>query len=142
MRQHCSIEDESYTLNRLGSYLQHDILAWDDDVDLRIALRDRKRFRKLMTKELSGQVSLVSTENEFGEYDKIFFPWSPAAGKELWSYPYIDIFYYEENATHMWRTDYISRFDEYCMISKQDIFPLVWRPLGEIWIPVSALNFS
>ena len=81
---------------------------------------------------------MSSVSDQYGNYDKFFFPWTPRAGKRPWSYPYVEIFYYDENATHIWRAESDQQSIETCAASKADIFPTVWRPLGQIWLSVSA----
>jgi len=63
-------------------------------------------------------------------YDKIFFSWCPFAGERLWRFPFIDIFYHDENSTHVWLIGEPSS----CPVLREDIFPLVLRPLGPLWL--------
>lgn len=121
----------------LGSYIQHDILPWDDDVDLLIGRKFRSLFQQIITEESSKSISLISVDRQGENYDKVFFPWSPKAGEELWSYPFVDIIYYDENATHLWKSKTTSVFNEHRAVPKSQIFPTVWRPLGQIWLPVN-----
>lgn len=62
------------------------------------------------------------------------------AGEQKWSYPFIDISYFNENSTHIWRVNYAANAVADCSLLKTDIFPLVWRPFGEIWLPVSFIS--
>ncbi|CAF0976468.1 unnamed protein product [Rotaria sordida] len=119
----------------LGSYTNHDFLPWDDDVDLRVLMRDRSRMYTLLHQEFEHTIRILNISNEFGRYDILYFPWSPKAGIYNWSYPNVHITYLDENSTHVWReyNDNYSIHD--CSISKLDIFPLVWRPFGQIWLP-------
>ena len=63
-------------------------------------------------------------------YDKVFFSWCPYAGATLWRFPFIDIFYHDENSTHVWLLSNPSS----CPVLREDIFPLVLRPLGPLWL--------
>ncbi|CAF4294798.1 unnamed protein product, partial [Adineta steineri] len=71
----------------LGSYTHHDFLPWDDDVDLRVSNRDRQRLLNLVSQELRNIISVADVTEEYGTYHKFYFPWSPQAGKQNWSYP-------------------------------------------------------
>ena len=50
--------------------------------------------------------------------------------KRLWRFPFIDIFYHEENATHVWLLGKPSS----CPELREDVFPPVRRPLGPLWL--------
>ncbi|CAF3401220.1 unnamed protein product [Rotaria sp. Silwood1] len=119
----------------LGSYTHHDFLPWDDDVDLRIFMRDRSRMYTLLHQELGHTIRILNISNQFGCYDILYFPWSPQAGVYNWSYPNVHITYLDENSTHIWREYNDEHSIHDCSISKLDIFPLVWRPFGQIWLP-------
>ncbi|CAF1169360.1 unnamed protein product [Rotaria magnacalcarata] len=119
----------------LGSYTNHDFLPWDDDLDIRILLRDRSRMYTLLRRELENTVKILSTTNRFGSYEILFFPWTPQVGDYHWSYPSIHIIYLEENSTHIWKQDSDNDSINDCSVSKSDIFPVVWRPFGQIWLP-------
>ncbi|CAF0900245.1 unnamed protein product [Adineta steineri] len=119
----------------LGSYTHHDFLPWDDDVDLRVSNRDRQRMLNLVSQELRNIISVADVTEEYGTYHKFYFPWSPQAGKQNWSYPCVDVFYFDENSTHIWRINSVEKSMNDCPVSKHNIFPLVWRPFGRIWLP-------
>ncbi|CAF3306168.1 unnamed protein product, partial [Rotaria sp. Silwood2] len=63
-------------------------------------------------------------------YDKVFFSWCPPAGRYPWRFPFIDIFYHDENHTHVWLVGKPSS----CPVRREDVFPLVLRPLGPLWL--------
>lgn len=124
-----------------GSYTHHDFLPWDDDVDIRAPNKDRWRMLRLLRQELYQTIAVIHVEHEeYGGYDKIYFPWAPRAGRQIWTYPFIDIGYYDENDTHIWQANYGFDSIDACSLSKENIFPLVWRPFGEIWLPVSFFD--
>ena len=123
----------------LGSYTHHDFLPWDDDVDLRLSTRDRSRMYKLLHEELGHKIKITNINNKLEDYDILYFYWAPQAGTRNWSYPCIHIVYLHENSTHMWKSDTNKHLINNCAISKQDLFPLIWRPFGEIWLPVSFI---
>ncbi|CAF4749359.1 unnamed protein product [Rotaria socialis] len=116
----------------LGSYTHHDILPWDDDVDLRVSISDRYRLQSIIIEELSSEpysIRIMQLHNS-RNYDKIFFSWCPHAGRTPWRFPFIDIFYHDQNSTHVWLLGQPSS----CPVRVADIFPLVLRPLGSLWL--------
>jgi hypothetical protein len=68
-------------------------------------------------------------ENE-RNYDKIFFSWCPYAGQRWWRFPFIDIFYHDQNSTHIWLLGKPAD----CPTRVEEVFPLVLRPLGSLWL--------
>jgi len=72
---------------------------------------------------------IVQIDNE-RNYDKVFFTWCPSAGEFPWRFPFIDIFYHGENSTHVWLIGKPSG----CPVRRQDVFPLVLRPFGPLWL--------
>ena len=63
-------------------------------------------------------------------YDKVFFSWCPHAGKLPWRFPFIDIFYHDQNSTHVWLLGKPSS----CPVRLENVFPMVLRPLGSLWL--------
>ncbi|CAF4649773.1 unnamed protein product [Didymodactylos carnosus] len=55
---------------------------------------------------------------------------SGKASHVAWNWPFIDIWFYRENSTHIWY-DKMGHF----IIEKALIFPLVLRPLATKWLP-------
>lgn len=68
----------------------------------------------------------------------MYFTWTPLAGDKTWSYPSVHILYWDENSTHIWREYSEPQLVNDCSILKSDVFPVVWRPFGQIWLPVSS----
>ncbi|CAF0726600.1 unnamed protein product [Rotaria sp. Silwood1] len=116
----------------LGSYTRHDILPWDDDVDLRVSISNRYLLQSIIIGELSSEpysIIIMQMHNK-RNYDKIFFSWCPHAGRTAWRFPFIDIFYHDRNSTHIW----LLGEPESCPVRLEDVFPLVLRPLGSLWL--------
>ncbi|CAF0995344.1 unnamed protein product [Rotaria sordida] len=116
----------------LGSYTRHDILPWDDDVDLSVSVADRYRLQSNIIRELSFEpysIIIMQLPNK-RNYDKVFFSWCPHAGTTPWRFPFIDIFYHDGNSTHVWLLGRPSS----CPVRLEDVFPLVLRPLGSLWL--------
>ena len=68
--------------------------------------------------------------NNSRNYDKVYFSWCPYAGEQSWRFPFIDIFYHDQNSTHVWLLGKPSS----CPVRLEDVFPLVLRPLGPLWL--------
>jgi hypothetical protein len=125
------IDPDDFVSFIVGSYTHHDIIPWDDDVDLSVAIMDRHRLQSIIKSELSSSYSIeiMQIYNQ-RNYDKVFFTWCPLAGKTPWRFPFIDIFYHGENSTHVWLIGKPSS----CPVRREDVFPLVFRPLGSLWL--------
>lgn len=107
-------------------------MPWDDDIDLFVSVSDRNRLQSAIIRELSTEpysIIVMQLHNE-RNYDKVFFSWCPYAGQTPWRFPFIDIFYYDRNSTHTWLLGKPSS----CPVLLQDVFPLVLRPLGTLWL--------
>lgn len=120
----------------LGSYIRHDMLPWDDDVDLRVSLSDRKKLHETIFKELAAEpYSVTITKvHSFHIFDKVYFSWCAQAGNKPWNYPFIDIFYDNRNSTHVWQAAVGQNRAGRPPGLLKDIFPLVLRPFGPLWL--------
>ncbi|CAF0981538.1 unnamed protein product [Adineta steineri] len=116
----------------LGSWVHHDIIPWDDDVDLLIPHEAIPRFSLVLNqmKNTLVRYKLIKPTKPKEMYYKIFFDHTPSAGEFSWNFPFLDIWFYKTNETHFWRTDSPEQ-----TIDIKYVFPVVMRPFGELWLP-------
>ena len=65
---------------------------------------------------------------------KLFLSSGIKAGRYNWTYPFIDVFFYQQNRTHIYR-----KFRNVLVYTlKTDVFPLKLRPFGKYWLPTAT----
>ncbi|XP_064646128.1 uncharacterized protein RP688-like [Lineus longissimus] len=115
----------------LGSFRHHDLISWDDDVDVIIPVKQKPLLIDAM-QNIENKYKLVTTSREhFKIYSKqkseimnLYFDWA---------WPYLDVSFYGENSTHIW--DIAETYGRSYEYQKGYIFPLHLRPLGKLWLP-------
>ena len=143
----------------LGSYRMHNMLPWDDDLDLIVNYDDMCKVIEAVQKQTKHNgdtyfravahyhkyqqkkpydnfdfqdlnCSDLSDDNMFHNFK--FFAANATVDQKGWKWPFLDMFLFQENQTHVWilwgrkRTVYIKR---------EHFYPLITRPLGRLWLP-------
>ncbi|CAL1527718.1 unnamed protein product [Lymnaea stagnalis] len=110
----------------IGSYRHHGMVPWDDDLDVIVPENLQGRLKQIF--------SNVSKDYVLNFEPKCFGKLFPTRGNRIppyaWSYPFIDIFFYGENATHIWDT--CPHFRKKFCYPKSMIFPLRRRPFENV----------
>ena len=117
--------------NLIGSYMMHDLLPWDDDLDILIYDKDRHKIVPLFQKYSDQGIDTMFYHNGNTQTLKLFFKNSSRAGLRSWRWPFIDVAFYDENSTHVWNMDARRQM----VMDKQRFYPLHRRPLGNLWLP-------
>jgi hypothetical protein len=65
----------------------------------------------------------------FQNFIKIYFKFNPRAGSKQWTFPFIDVFFYNASKTN----------GKFCLSHRcanlSETFPLKLRPFGKFWLP-------
>ena len=118
----------------LGSYVTHDVLPWDDELDFLIRNSDKKKIVNLLqdTKKYPDhQVVLAKASKWSPERMKMYNVNSPPAGKHTWRWPFADITFIEEDDSRVWAAHALYNFN----VERSDFYPLHNRPLFGLWFP-------
>ena len=125
----CYLRNVTYFMyggSLLGSYRHHNIIPWDDDIDVFVNNSQRQILEESLA-TLSPRYTVIKT----GPRSKFYSSRSIRKTKYPWKWPYIDINFFTENATHI--TDASEEFYRY-VYPKSVTFPLHARPLGDIYM--------
>ena len=112
----------------IGSYRHHNLVPWDDDVDLIMRSRDKSDIRKILS-TLQPDFVLDDSSIRWKFYSKN----SSSIPGVSWKWPFVDICFYKENSLKIWDAD--PGFSLKYSYDKSMVFPLRNRPFGKLRLP-------
>ncbi len=139
----------------LGSYRMHNMLPWDDDIDVIVNYDDlckiiesiqneaKKGIYQAVSRSLRVQRSKLYDGIDFRDLDckaitldntflNFKFFHSNATAQKKWKWPFIDLYFFQENTTHV----SVLLGKKYTTYLTRDVFfPLTRRPFGGLWMP-------
>lgn len=119
----------------IGSYRHHGPIPWDDDVDFIVNGTQKDKLRQVLD-SLRPQYDVyvpTGVSTVAGPQWKFYGNALSRIIHAPFKWPYIDIFFFAENSTHLW--DDHPHFSKSYRYDKKDVFPLVRRPFGELMLP-------
>ena len=116
----------------IGSFMCHDLLPWDDDLD---ALIDVKDIHKVIAMEDSGILRNAGLQyTVFRHIHKLSFMDQPLVGPWSWSWPSLDLIPYIKQGEIIQNLDPRNTKHRFS-VPKGKFLPTHMRPLSMLWLP-------
>lgn len=112
----------------LGSWRHHNLVPWDDDLDVGVPLSQNETMATVLNRLAPNYVLDVRQKKRWKFYSAQSIPIS----RVTWRWPFLDINFYEGNSTHIWDHD---RNYRPFFIPKEEVFPLYKRPFMDMMLP-------
>lgn len=113
----------------LGSYVMHNLLPYDDKIQLLAKVSHKQILSKAISKDDKLTITEHSTGKDSYKYVRLFKKTSRQT-KHPW--PLVELHYYDENSTHVWTT---MPHPERVVVERTAFYPFHDRPMARLWLP-------
>lgn len=126
-----------YSGTLLGSWRHHEVIPWDGDADVLANTTEKDELFSALAM-LSPSYEIINTGTRF----KLYSRKATKTSQYSWKWPYVDIWFFKENNTHIWDEIPSRAFMRDYVYPKSIIFPLHLRPFGPIYFPSPFDSFA